>query len=169
MRFLGEKTTNTMAGLIGEHIAASAILQRGWACAMTQQDGFDLIAIHDRETYRVQVKACALSHRPHKKSLQFIMGVGRNKRLPTFADWDILAIVSSETRAVSFLPIHEVNQSKITRSINLFNPDDERDSWDRTIEVLRHEYSKSPPLHNHRTRSGTGRHRIVSPPNRRGN
>jgi len=165
--FTSGDITNTTAGLIGEHLAAASILQRGWSCAMVQQDGFDLIAMSDRESYRVQVKACSLYHR-RSNSLQFPIGIGRTKRFPTPADWDILAIVSSDLRAVSFIPIHEVNKQKITRSLNLFTPDDERDSWDHTIEVLRHEYSKSPPLHNHRTRNGVSRNRIVSPPHRRG-
>lgn len=169
--FIGEKVTNTTAGLIGEHIAASAILQRGWSCSMCQQDGFDLIAINGRETYRVQVKACALSNRGvRKNTLQFITGIGKEKRLPTKDDWDILACVSSESRAVIFMPISSVNLTKITKSINLFTPDAEYESWGRTIQELRNEkkITEPPPLRHNRTRDGSGRNRIVSPPNRRG-
>jgi len=51
--------THTTAGLIGEHIATAAILQRGWGCAMAQADGMDLIA-WNKETGQkllVQVKS----------------------------------------------------------------------------------------------------------------
>lgn len=171
MFFLGEKVSNTTAGLIGEHIAASAILQRGWACAMAQQDTFDLVAINNQETYKVQVKACAFSCRGgNKRTLQFITGIGKHKRLPTRDDWDILACVSSEQRAVIFLPVSAVKLSKITLSINLFTPDEEYSSWAKTIEDLQYEkkFTKPPTLHNNRSRNGSSRNRIISPPNRRG-
>lgn len=161
--FIADELTNTTAGLVGEHIAAAAILQRGWSASLCQQDNFDIIATQGRENYRVQVKACSLSHRPGKKSLQFLPGIGRKKRLPTMDDWDILCIVSSETRAALFLPIVDVNSQKITKSINLFTPENEADSWERTIEVIRHEYSKSPPLHHSGLRYGFSRNRQFPP------
>jgi len=153
MRFIGEPVTNTTAGLIGEHIAASAILQRGWSAALCQQDGYDIIATLGVENYRVQVKACALSHRkqrgkPNAKTLQFPVGIGRNKRMPTQSDFDILCLVSSETRACLFMPIIGLNNQKLTKNIHLFSPEGEVDSWMQTIEVLRHDRSsKPPPLH----------------------
>lgn len=153
MQFIGEPVTNTTAGLIGEHIAASAILQRGWSAALCQQDGYDIIATHGLESYRVQVKACALSLRkkngkPHAKTLQFSIGIGRNKRMPTPLDFDILCLVSSETRACLFMPVIGLNKQKLTKNIHLFSPEGEADSWMKTIEVLRHDRSsKPPPLH----------------------
>ena len=161
--FIADELTNTTAGLVGEHIAAAAILQRGWSASLSQQDGFDIIATRGRENYRVQVKACSLSHRPGKKSLQFLPGIGRNKRLPTMDDWDILCVVSAETRAALFLPIVKVNSQKLTKSISLFTPENEADSWDQTIEVIRHEYSKSPPVHYTGPRIGPSSNRELSP------
>lgn len=148
--FIGEPVTNTTAGLIGEHIAASAILQRGWGVAHSPQDGWDLIAVQGREIYRVQVKACALSLRksrgkPSKKSLQFIPGVGKTKRMPTREDYDIMCLVSSETRACLFMPIWEVKQAKITKSVFLFTPENEVESWEHTIEDLRNDRPAKPP------------------------
>lgn len=144
MQFIGEPVTNTTAGLIGEHIAASAILQRGWSAALCQQDGYDIIATLGLENYRVQVKACALSNRrsggkPNAKTLQFPVGIGRKKRMPTREDFDILCLVSSETRACLFMPIIGLNKQKLTKSIHLFSPEGEIDSWDATIKVLRND------------------------------
>jgi hypothetical protein len=173
MYFLGEKVTNTTAGLIGEHIACQAVLQRGWACAMVQQDGFDLVAISPdgSQTYRVQVKACALSHRGlRRNTLQFLTGLGKHKRLPTREDYDIIALVSSEQRAVFFMPISDIKLAKISKSKNFFNPDCELSSWEQTIEVLKNEkrITEQTTLRNHRSRNGSSRNRIVSPPKRRG-
>lgn len=153
IQFIGEPVTNTIAGLIGEHIAAAAILQRGWSSALCQQDGYDIIATLGIENYRVQVKACALSlrksnGRANAKSLQFPIGIGRNKRMPSRKDFDILCLVSSETRACLFMPVIGLNKQKLTKSIHLFSPENEADSWSTTIEVLRHDRSsKPPPLH----------------------
>lgn len=166
--FIGEPVSNSTAGLVGEHIAASAILQRGWSCAMTQQDKYDLIAVLNRESFRVQVKSCALSHRITSKrgarTLQFLPGIGRKKRMPTPEDFDILCLVSSETRACLFLPVGLVAKAKLTKSIHLFTPENEADSWTRTIEVLRNDItSKPPPLHHDRPRNGSVSNSQLSP------
>ena len=101
--------THTTAGLVGEHIATAAILQRGWGCAMAQADGMDLIA-WNKETGQkllVQVKSCQVSRTSKGNSAQFQLGLGgvkdregvKRKRLPNKNDYDLLALVSSEQRA----------------------------------------------------------------------
>lgn len=167
--YISEKITHTTAGLVGEHIATAAILQRAWGCAMTQQDGFDLIAVNGRESYRVQVKSCALSFRP-RQSCQFIIGIGKSKRLPTREDWDIIALVSSEQRSVIFKPLWDAQQSKLTIPASYFTAEAEIESWEKTIRDLRNEkeFTKPPSLRHNKSGDGSGRHRIVSPPNRRG-
>lgn len=166
--FIGQPVTNTTAGLIGEHIACSAIIQRGWGAGLCQQDGFDIIAFQGRESYRVQVKACTLSNRRKSRAqtstLQFITGIGLKKRMPNWSDFDILCLVSSETRACLFMPVTKINKAKITKSINLFTPENEAESWLNTIEVIRNDKSsKSPPMRNPRPRDGSSRNRKFSP------
>ena len=138
--------THTTAGLIGEHIACSAILQRGWGCAMAQADGMDLIAWNKQTGQKVlvQVKSCQLS-RTTRNSLQFQMGMGgvkdksgvKRKRLPNKNDFDILALVSSEHRACFFMAVTDVKQLKINKPPSFFlDPHLEEDSWDKAIERI---------------------------------
>lgn len=138
--------THTTAGLVGEHIVSAAILQLGWGCAMAQSDGMDLIAWNKKTGQKVlvQVKSCQLS-RTTRNSLQFQMGMGgvkdksgvKRKRLPTKADYDVLALVSSEHRACFFMAVDEVKQFKLSKPPSFFlDPHLEADSWNATIERL---------------------------------
>ena len=139
--------THTTAGLIGEHIAAAAILQRGWGCAMAQADGMDLIAWNKEPGPKllVQVKSCQVSRTSRGNSAQFQLGMGgikdktgvKRKRLPTRQDYDLLALVSSEHRACLFMAVDDVKQTKINKPVSFFeNPDIEVDSWDKAIERI---------------------------------
>lgn len=169
--YITSKINHTTSGLIGEHIATAAILGRGWACAMVQQDGFDLVAINDQDAYRVQVKSCRITARTgNRKSLQFPLGIGKEKRLPKRGDYDILACVSTEMRCVYFVPIFDIDVAKYTLKQSYFNPQFEQDSWEYTIQELTNEkkITKSPSLRYNRSRDGSSRNRIVSPPKRRG-
>lgn len=161
--------SNTTAGLVGEHLATAAILQRGWACSMAQQDAFDLIANMGRECYRVQVRSCCWSkrfvhNRQSKSTLQFPVGKGGNKRFPTYDDYDILCLVSSEQRGCFFMPISSVDKIKLTLPASHFSdPEREIDSWDQTIRILRDELTKSATMRNNRTRNGSSSNCQLSP------
>jgi len=139
--------THTTAGLIGEHIAAAAILQRGWGCALSQSDGMDLIAWNKQTGQKllVQVKSCQVSRTSRGNSAQFQLGLGgvkdkagvKRKRLPTRQDYDLLALVSSEQRACFFMAVDDVKQLKINKPVSFFdNPDIEADSWDKALERI---------------------------------
>lgn len=138
--------THTTAGLIGEHIASAAILQRGWGCAMSQSDGMDLIAWNKQTGQKllVQVKSCQVSRTSRGNSAQFQLGMGgvkdkggvKRKRLPTKNDYDLLALVSSEHRACLFMAVDDVKQLKINKPVSFFNPDMEAESWDRALERI---------------------------------
>ena len=164
--------SNTTAGLVGEHLASAAILQRGWACSMAQQDAFDLIANKGRECYRVQVRSCCWSKRlgtqkQSTKSLQFPVGKGGNKRFPTGEDYDILALVSSEQRGCFFMPVSSVDKIKLTMPVSYFNSAErEIDSWDQTIRILRDELTQQTTMRNNRARNGSGSNCQLSPQNR---
>lgn len=160
--------TNTMSGLVGEHIATAAILQRGWSCGMVMQDDFDLIATKGRESYRVQVRSCQLSKRIKysKRTMQFPVGKGSNKRFPTDDDYDMLALVSSEQRGCFFMPISDIDRIKLTKPSSLFTPEREIESWDSTIRILRNEFTKQTPMRNHRARNGSSSNCQFSPQNR---
>ncbi len=133
--------SQTASGLAGEYIAAASILQRGWRVSLAQQDAVDLIAWHPEtvQTLRVQVKACQASRQDsgHKHRVHFQTGLGGNKRMPTLKDYDILACVSSEQRAVWYQPVTSVQTKKYTKPISFFNdPDLESTSWAKAVEII---------------------------------
>lgn len=133
--------SHTASGLAGEYIAAASILARGWRVSLAQQDAVDLIAWHPEtvQTLRVQVKACQASRqdRGHKHRVHFQTGLGGNKRMPTRKDYDILACVSSEQRAVWFQAVTAVQAKKYTKPISFFNdPDLESTSWAKAVEII---------------------------------
>lgn len=133
--------SQTASGLAGEYIAAASVLARGWRVSLAQQDAVDLIAWHPDtgQTIRIQVKACQASRqgKGHKHRVHFQTGLGGKKRLPTIADYDILACVSSEQRAVWYIPVVSINTKKYTKLCTFFeDPHLESDSWANALEVL---------------------------------
>ena len=69
--------------------------------------------------------------------MEFQLGLGGNKRLPTRYDFDIMALVSSEQRACYFLPVTAIKQKKMNRSTGFFeNSELEADSWKKAVEEL---------------------------------
>ena len=135
--------SHTESGLAGEHIAAASVIARGWRVAMAQQDSVDLVAWHPETSVvlRIQVKACQASRQDEGgkpwKRVRFQTGLGGKKRRPTRKDYDILACVSSEQRTVWFVPVTDIAGTKLTRHTDFFeNPDIERDSWARCLDIL---------------------------------
>lgn len=144
--------TNTMAGLVGEHIAAAAILQAGWGVAMAQQDSVDLVAFNKITGQRllVQVKSCQSSRRGDAK-LSFVIGLGgikqpdgtKKKRMPNPSDYDIIALVSSEHRSCYFMPVTALKYQKITRAISYFtDPHIEVESWEEAVRSFNEKSAK---------------------------
>lgn len=135
------RLSNSTAGLVAEYLAAASILQRGWGVALASQDSVDLVA-WNRDTgqrFLVQVKSCQLS-RGNKYRLEFNVSIGGDKRLPKRSDFDIIALVSVEQRAIFFLPVTSIKIKRMNRKPSFFdNPDLEEDSWQKTIEELQNE------------------------------
>lgn len=138
--------SHTMAGQVGEYIAAASILQQGWGVAIATQDSVDLVAWNKQTGQKVtiQVKSCQLS-KSSRNSLQFQLGLGgvkdrsgtKRKRLPNEMDFDILALVSSEQRACYFMPVTAIKQYKMNKPPSFFDkPYLESDSWEETIRIL---------------------------------
>lgn len=135
------RLSNSTAGLVAEYLAAAAILQRGWGVALASQDSVDLVAWNKDtgQRFLVQVKSCQFSL-GNKYRLEFNLTIGGNKRLPRRSDFDIMALVSVEQRAVFFLPVTSINIKRMNRHPSFFdNPDLEEDSWQKTIEELQNE------------------------------
>lgn len=133
--------SHTSSGQVGEHIAAAAILQRGWGVALASQDSVDLVAWNKETGQRllIQVKSAQIS-RGNRRKLEFQLGLGGKKRLPTKHDFDIMALVSSEQRVVYFMPVTAINQKKMNKLPEFFErPDIEVDSWHKSIEELQHD------------------------------
>jgi len=135
------RLSNSTAGLVAEYLAAASILQRGWGVALASQDSVDLVA-WNRDTgqrFLVQVKSCQLS-RGNKYRLEFNVSIGGDKRLPKRSDFDIMALVSVEQRAIFFMPVTSIKIKRMNRKPSFFdNPDLEEDSWQKTIEELQNE------------------------------
>ena len=132
------KLTHTVSGQVGEYIPAAAILQQGWGVAMAAQDYVDLV-VWNKETGQrllIQVKSSQASRGSYNR-LEFQLGIGGNKRLPTRNDFDIIALVSSEQRAVYFMPVTAVRQKKINKQPAFFERSDlEADSWQKSVKEL---------------------------------
>ena len=164
-KFVADVTlSQTTSGLAGEHIAAASVIARGWKVAMAQQDAVDLIAWHPDtgQMMRVQVKACQASRQDsgHKHRVHFQTGLGGKKRLPTIADYDILAMVSTEQRVVWYLPVTSINAKKFTKHTTFFEaPDLESDSWASAVEIINETNPKSQTVHNNKRGSRNGSNR----------
>lgn len=166
--------THTTYGLIGEHIAAASILQQGWRCAFAQMDSVDLFAWLPDSNKRllIQVKSCQLSRTESR--LHFQLGVGgvkqvdgkKKKRLPTRADFDIIALVSSEQRACFFMPVTAIKGMKITKAAAFFEQTDlEPDSWTHSVGVIDEISTKQTTLRDNRRGSRTSSDCEFSPAN----
>ena len=163
-RIASPDLTHTTAGLVGEHIAVAAILQQGWGCSLASQDSVDLVAWNKTTGQRllIQVKSCQLS-RGWRNRLSFQLGLGgvkqkdgtKKKRLPTIADFDIMALVSSEQRAVFFMPVTAVKGYKVSKEPHIFDdPHVEADTWRSAVEAI-DEFTKQKTMYNHRHRGWT--------------
>lgn len=168
-KFVADVTlSQTTSGLAGEYIAAASVLARGWRVALAQQDAVDLVAWHPDtgQMMRVQVKACQASRQDsgHKHRVHFQTGLGGKKRLPTIADYDILAMVSTEQRVVWYLPVTSINVKKFTKHTTFFEaPDLESDSWASAVEIINETNPKSQTVHNNKRRRRHGSDRKLLP------
>jgi hypothetical protein len=90
--------SETTIGLIGEYLAAAAILGLGWRVSMAQQDRVDLVAWNETHDFiRVQAKTANLLGDKDGRSPRhhFQMGHGcKTKHLPKPSDYDVLCLVS---------------------------------------------------------------------------
>jgi len=129
----------TTTGLIGEYIAAAAILGLGWRVSMAQQDRVDMVAWYGQDFIRVQAKTASLlgykvgrSPRHH-----FQLGHGcKTKKLPTQDDYDVLCLVSPNARRVLFMPVTSIRQYTLRVQPSRFTPEAENDSWDKAVAIV---------------------------------
>jgi hypothetical protein len=101
---------------------------QGWAVAIINADGHDMVAIKDGVTLRVQSKA---TQRPCKSTqYQWSCSMGKPKRPLTKADTDLVAFVALDVRRCMFVPVEEIDQ-QITwknRVADLYIPTIESDT-----------------------------------------
>ena len=132
--------SETTTGLVGEYIAAAAILSLGWRVSMAQQDRVDLVAWRDNEIFiRVQAKAANLLGYKDGRSPRhhFQLGHGcKTKHLPTKDDYDVLCLVSPNARRVLFMPVTSIRQYTLRVQPSRFTPEAETDSWDKAVAVV---------------------------------
>lgn len=132
--------SETTTGLIGEYIAAAAILAQGWRVSMAQQDRVDMVAWNGQEFLRVQAKAANLLGNKDGRSPRhhFQLGHGcKAKHLPTKDDYDVLCLVSPNSRRCLFMPVTSVRQYSLRLPASRFeSPDVEAESWAKAIAVV---------------------------------
>jgi len=129
--------SETTTGLIGEYIAAAAILAQGWRVSMAQQDRVDMVAWNGQEFLRIQAKAASLLGNQDGRSPRhhFNLGHGcKTKHLPTKDDYDVLCLVSPDARRCLFLPVTSVRQYSMRLPASRFTEAAETDSWDKTVD-----------------------------------
>ena len=129
--------SETTTGLIGEYIAAAAILGQGWRVSMAQQDRVDMVAWNGKEFLRVQAKTASLLGDKDGRSPRhhFQLGHGcKNKHLPTKDDYDVLCLVSPNARRVLFMPVTSIRQYSMRLPASRFTEAAEVDSWDKAVD-----------------------------------
>lgn len=134
--------STTTTGLMGEYVAAAAILQFGFRVSMAQQDRVDLVCwSDDNEFYRVQVKTSHLVKNERNRSpvYHFQLGSGsKAKHLPSEEDFDLLCFVGAEHRRTLWMPVWSVRQyTKRVQAKLLDEAEAERASFFRAIEIVR--------------------------------
>lgn len=134
--------SHTATGLMGEYVAASAVLQFGYRVSMAQQDKVDLVCWgDDNEFYRVQVKTSHLVKNERRRSpvYHFQLSSGcKTKHLPSEEDYDLLCLVGAEHRRTLWVPIWSVRQYTKRVSAKLFDEAEaERASFFKAIEIVR--------------------------------
>jgi hypothetical protein len=129
--------SETTTGLIGEYIAAAAILGLGWRVSMAQQDRVDLVAWNGTHDFiRVQAKTANLLGDKDGRSPRhhFQMGHGcKTKHLPKPSDYDVLCLVSPNARRCLFMPVTNVRQYSMRLPASRFT-EAEIDSWAKTVD-----------------------------------
>jgi len=131
--------SETTTGLIGEYIAAAAILGLGWRVSMAQQDRVDMVAWQNDTFIRVQAKTASLLSAADGRSPRhhFQLGHGcKTKHLPKPSDYDVLCLVSPNARRVLFMPVTSIRQRSMRLPPSRFTPEAEADSWAKAVDVI---------------------------------
>ncbi len=80
---------------------------QGWSPSIINADGFDIIAVRESATMRVQCKATQKPFKPLQ--YQWSCSASRPKRPLTIADCDIVAFVALDSKRVYFVPVQRVD------------------------------------------------------------
>lgn len=104
---------------------------------MAQQDRVDMVAWNGQEFLRVQAKTANLLRDKDGRSSRhhFNLGHGcKTKHLPTKDDYDVLCLVSPNSRRCLFMPVTSVRQYSLRLPASRFTEAAEIDSWDKTVD-----------------------------------
>lgn len=81
---------------------------QGWSPSIINADGFDIIAVRQGATLRVQSKATKQAYKPTQ--YQWSCSAAKPKRPLTLADCDVVAFVGLDIRRVYFAPVSRVSE-----------------------------------------------------------
>jgi len=127
-------------GKIGEYICALRMLKSGISCQIANFEALDIIAYHEDRLIRIQVKSSTLKKNGSAplNGYQFNLGIGgKQKRVMTSADCDVIALVAIEQEQVIFYPQDRLPQKTKRLSPKRFDNNDVcLSSWNRTMSHL---------------------------------
>ena len=112
---------NIETGHIAELIACAILEEQGFKTSFCQQEAVDILAYKDNDFYRVQVKGSKLRKIRNYNHLQFQLGLGKAKRLPTINDYDFAVLTSIDQRKCFFMPVEEVDRTTIRKRKIVFD------------------------------------------------
>lgn len=96
----------------------------------------DVVAENDGQLWRIQVKTSQIKQNGTTRGYQFATCKGGKKEPLSFADCDIVALVSFETEQVMFIPVACLRNS-ITKRVKISTFEDERlcqRSWQKCMD-----------------------------------
>lgn len=105
---------STRVGRVGEYYAAAALEFYGADVAVVRNEGADIIAFLDGESFRVEVKSAGKTDE-YGKRYAFLVVCGSAKRPLTTDDCDIVALVAIPERHVIFRPVTDLFERRRIR------------------------------------------------------
>ena len=130
-----------MVGRRGEHVVAAFLCSQNWHPAITDAEGYDILATKGEDILRVQVKACP---KPSKTSpsrnvvyYQWTCGIGRHKEILIPKDhYDVLALVALGPNFIRFINAEDVNKKSYRIKPEDLNAGLAGDTWREITNAL---------------------------------
>jgi len=124
------------AGKLGEIICLYKLLQIPVEARLVEMGTYDVVADHEGQLIRIQVKTSQLKRNKDARGYQFCITKGSaNKRPLSAYDCDIVALVGIEQENCMFMPVWEVASCKTKRiqPVDFLHPSLARETWEKSV------------------------------------